>query len=640
MYKLFLSIRYLSRRRIAFFAIGAVTLCVAMVLIVVSVMGGFLDMIKERSRGLLGDIVMDNYSLQGFAWYQEFIDDVRTGLPDEIVTATPVIYNYGILRFPDENITKPVKIVGIRLEEAYVVNDFKGSLFYEKFFPGTTTLAEQKQPVWAWDQNGNHVLPPDLQQALDGTGWKRPQKKSVAGEDVEVAHSLHFPGPGRYASWPTYSTLRAESLLVWVERLARQAESPDVSRAPDLPDRPVGDELAELLVKCDQLRTQLLEWQAGDDGLSALQRFTDELTWSAAHVAANDQEKLIESLGRATLAGRALMATLVSRIAPTYVGDPLPGIIIGSDLVDAPDDEGNYDRPWPRGHKVLLTFLPLTRKGVLSGVQAPVKAMRYADDSRTGVYQIDSLSVYVDFAFAQDVLMMSPQRLTEELGGGMTPERTTQVQFKVAPGHDPYKVKDQLESLWTKFVERKANEIPTGPLDAELDQLGWVQFETWEERQQEFIAAVEKEKVLVTILFGVVSVVAVLLVGCVFYMIVQEKTRDIGIVKSIGATSSGVGSIFLTYGAAVGVVGSIIGATAGALFVWYINEIQGLLIQLNPNLRVWSRKVYSFDYIPNTVKPADIVWIIAIAISASVLGSVVAAWRASRVWPVEAIRYE
>jgi len=107
MYKLFLCLRYLRKRRIAFFAIAAVWLCTAMVLIVISVMGGFLDMVKARSRGLLGDLIMENGALQGFPFYQEFIDQIKKEMPDRIEEATPVIVNYGLLRFPSSNITKP-----------------------------------------------------------------------------------------------------------------------------------------------------------------------------------------------------------------------------------------------------------------------------------------------------------------------------------------------------------------------------------------------------------------------------------------------------------------------------------------------------------------------------------------------------
>ena len=76
MYKLFLCLRYLRRRRIAFFAVAAVCLCVAMVLIVFSVMDGFLQMVRDRSRGMLGDLIMENGALQGFPFYQEFIDEI------------------------------------------------------------------------------------------------------------------------------------------------------------------------------------------------------------------------------------------------------------------------------------------------------------------------------------------------------------------------------------------------------------------------------------------------------------------------------------------------------------------------------------------------------------------------------------
>jgi lipoprotein-releasing system permease protein len=163
---------------------------------------------------------------------------------------------------------------------------------------------------------------------------------------------------------------------------------------------------------------------------------------------------------------------------------------------------------------------------------------------------------------------------------------------------------------------------------------------TWEEKQADFIQAVEKEKYLVTILFGIISVVAVLLVGCIFYMIVQQKTRDIGIVKSVGATSLGVAGIFIAYGAAVGVVGGAIGTVIGVVFVHYINEIQELLAWINPRAVVWDPKVYIFDRIPNEVSFWHATVIYAVAIFASMVGSLIAARKAAKVWPVEALRYE
>ncbi|MBI5865706.1 MAG: hypothetical protein HZB38_14595, partial [Planctomycetes bacterium] len=156
MYKLFLTIRYLRKRRIAYFAVAAVTLCVAMVLVVMSVMGGWLDQVKNRARGLLGDVVIDNGAQAGFPLYQEFIDQIAAW--PEIEKATPVVYTVGLVGFTNTARSAYVEVVGIRLGEVCQVNAFKGGLFYEKWYPGTTKLDEAgwpkmgidlKDPSWA-----------------------------------------------------------------------------------------------------------------------------------------------------------------------------------------------------------------------------------------------------------------------------------------------------------------------------------------------------------------------------------------------------------------------------------------------------------------------------------------------------------
>jgi lipoprotein-releasing system permease protein len=122
-------------------------------------------------------------------------------------------------------------------------------------------------------------------------------------------------------------------------------------------------------------------------------------------------------------------------------------------------------------------------------------------------------------------------------------------------------------------------------------------------------------------------------------MIVLQKTRDIGIIKSIGASSGGVAAIFIAYGAAIGVVGSLIGATLGYWFVVNINDVQDFLIWAF-NFRVWDRSVYSFDEIPHEVRAADLIGVVLVAIVTSTLGSLLAAWRAGAMNPVEALRHE
>ncbi len=523
MYKLFLALRYLRRRLIALFAVGSVTLCVFMVLVVISVMGGFLEMVKERSRGLLSDIVIDNGSLQGFPYYAEFVEYLHEKMPGVVVTATPVIYNYGILRVRSTNYTKPIRVVGVRLDEYEQVNDFANSLHYDKYYPGTTSLGRQLQPVAGFDERGNRLLPPEFRMAHERWLESNPDPEDVAA----------------YNELP-YSPLPSE-------RVFAQTVGP-----------------------------------------------------------------------------------------PGYEGeeeDGLYGVIVGCDLVHERTPTGTYRRHYPVGAEMLLTVLPVTDKGTITGAASTTLSMRYADDSRTGVYEIDNICVYVDFDMVQQVLAMDP---LERVDGGFTPARTSQVLIRLAEGLDAAEVRGRIQDEWQEF--RATLDVPPNTVEYQL--LDFVAVETWQERQRDFIQAVEKEKVLVVILFGVVSVVAIVLIGCIFYMVVEKKIRDIGIIKSLGASSFGVAWIFIMYGAAVGVVGSVLGTVGGVFFVKYINEFQAFLITLNPKLQVWSPDVYTFDRIPNVVDWTEALVIVIVAILASMEGALIPAILAARVWPVDALRYE
>src|SRR4030042_1624834 len=100
MYKLFLCLRYLRSRVIAYFAVLGVALCVAMMLIVVSVMNGFLDRVEKAARGLFGDIVMQaDDSTHGMGLYDEFIAEVRQKVP-AVAAASPFLINTCFLQVP------------------------------------------------------------------------------------------------------------------------------------------------------------------------------------------------------------------------------------------------------------------------------------------------------------------------------------------------------------------------------------------------------------------------------------------------------------------------------------------------------------------------------------------------------------
>jgi lipoprotein-releasing system permease protein len=535
MYKLFLCLRYLRKRRIAFFAVGAVCLCVAMVLIVFSVMDGFLRMVRDRSRGMLGDLVMENQSsLQGFYFYQEFIDELKKDprLGPLIHEATPVIYTYGVARYPDMQITKPAQITGIRLNEICEVNDFRKGLFYDKYYPGTTTLAKQEIPAYGRSDNGDAILPPDIEAA-----WQRWWSSATPQERAKAPIEKEMP----YNRVGFYRPLPIEELM------------------------------------------------------------------------ASDNR------------------------GPRWYGSALPGVILGTDMCARRNEKGEYIRYHYRGEEVQVTLVPMPESGKLTtATGGRTMICRFSDDCRTGVYDIDSMAAYIDFDELQRILGMDRhEKEREDTGEKVTVHaRASQVQIKLKPDADVIAARDAIRLKWDEFYSPRLNEVENKTL------LTGVEVQTWEEKQAKFIAAVEKEKYLVTVLFGIISLVAVLLVGCIFYMIVQQKTRDIGIVKSVGATSLGVAGIFISYGAAVGVVGGAIGTVIGVVFVHYINEVQDLLARISSSAVIWNPEVYIFDRIPNEVNPVHAVIIYLVAILASMVGSLIAAGKAARVWPVEALRYE
>ena len=526
-YTAYLAVRLLQRKRIAFFSIGAVTLCVAMELIVISVMGGFLDTIRERSHSLVGDLVIDG-GLTGFPLYQEFIDELSQW--PEIQAATPVIHSYGVIRFDSTSRVKAVEVKGIRLDEYRRINSFadagKEGLYYDKYYPGTTVFAPASQPLYGFDDANVPVLPPPFEAA-----WRRYLDSLSAAE-------------------------REKTLDRWPRVAGGSFTGPGVFE-------------------------------------------------------------------------------LSADLKPTSSAPALPGVVVGRDLIAPRMPSGEYQRSaqYPRGARCTLTLLPLSRSGTIK-TDAPLKPqLRYIDDSRTGVYEIDSRVVYLDFDYLQYLLDMNA---LPRAAGGTTRPRCTSIQVRLRPGSDLHAARVKVQRAWDRLALS-----PPKDLDAdEMNSLAGVGVSTWEELQRDFIAAIEKEKVLTVIMFGIISVVAVLLVLCIFYMIVVEKTRDIGIIKSVGGSAQGVAAVFLTYGAAIGVSGAALGTLLGATFVRHINGVQDWLARLNPAWRVWSPETYSFDKIPDVVKTGDVAWIAGLAVVASILGAVVPAIRAARTWPVEALRYE
>ena len=234
------------------------------------------------------------------------------------------------------------------------------------------------------------------------------------------------------------------------------------------------------------------------------------------------------------------------------------------------------------------------------------------DTFQSGMSEYDANLVFCNLDYLQEMRGMF-NRQTGERG-------FTSIQIKLKDYRDADKVVSLL---------RSAPEFPVGLFSVQ----------TWESKQGPLLAAVSVESAILNVLLFLIIAVAGFGILAIFFMIVVEKTRDIGILKALGASSGGVQSIFLGYGLALGIVGSGVGMISGLLFVWNINVIESWLTWMTGH-KVFDQRIYYFPTIPTNIEPLMVFWVAFGAMSIAVLASILPARRAARMHPVKCLRYE
>lgn len=162
---------------------------------------------------------------------------------------------------------------------------------------------------------------------------------------------------------------------------------------------------------------------------------------------------------------------------------------------------------------------------------------------------------------------------------------------------------------------------------------------TWRDKQGVLLAAIAIERGILNVLLFMIIGVAGFGILAIFSMIVTEKTRDIGILKSLGASSRGIMGIFLGYGLLLGLVGAALGTGLGLLITNYINEIEQF-ISRRTGAELFDRKIYYFSEIPTDVRASHIVAVVFGAVLIAVVFSILPALKAAWLRPVQALRYE
>lgn len=162
---------------------------------------------------------------------------------------------------------------------------------------------------------------------------------------------------------------------------------------------------------------------------------------------------------------------------------------------------------------------------------------------------------------------------------------------------------------------------------------------TWMQENANILNALVVEKNVMFYLLFFIMIVAALCILSALITFVVQKTREIGMLKAIGATDLQVSLIFLSQGALVGAIGDLAGYGLGILALAYRNEFLHLMNRLT-GFSLFPPEIYMFTDLPALINSRDILLICGSAWLVCILGGVIPAWRAGRLKPVEALRYE
>ena len=287
--------------------------------------------------------------------------------------------------------------------------------------------------------------------------------------------------------------------------------------------------------------------------------------------------------GNVTDLRRAMQRGSISALAPASEDDP-PGILIGRNLAEQ------------LGLTVGETATLLTPQGTLSpmGMIPRTRRVRVAGVYALGLYEFDAAYGFISLDFAQRLLSKSAPDL----------------------------------------IELRVDDITAAPAIADrlVDELGndYVS-QDWADINQTLFSALWLEKMAISIAIGLIVMVAALQIVASLILLVMEKSRDIAILKTMGTSARRVMVIFMLQGLIIGVTGTAVGAACGVALCWVFDRYRLIRIPMD---------VYQVAYVPFVVEPFDIAIVIVSAVVICFIATIYPSRQASRLDPVQALRFE
>jgi lipoprotein-releasing system permease protein len=161
----------------------------------------------------------------------------------------------------------------------------------------------------------------------------------------------------------------------------------------------------------------------------------------------------------------------------------------------------------------------------------------------------------------------------------------------------------------------------------------------WKEQNASFTNALEVEKNVMFLILSLMTGIAALNIISGLYMLVTSKARDVAIMRTMGASRGMILRIFLLTGASIGIIGTLIGLALGVSFAENIDRIKKLIESMS-GATLFSPEVYFFTRLPAIIDYAEVAQVVGMALVLAFLATIYPAWRAAKLDPVEALRYE
>jgi lipoprotein-releasing system permease protein len=160
----------------------------------------------------------------------------------------------------------------------------------------------------------------------------------------------------------------------------------------------------------------------------------------------------------------------------------------------------------------------------------------------------------------------------------------------------------------------------------------------WTQRNSSFFSALQVERNVMFIILTLIVLVAALNIVSGLIMLVKDKSSDIAILRTMGATRGAVMRVFLITGASIGIVGTVAGLILGVVFTLNIQAIQDIVARIT-NQTLWDPTVRFLSEIPADIDWAEVGAVLGMALALSLIATLYPSWRAARLDPVEALRY-